>query len=142
MSYNIVKRIPEDVFFTYVVPFLTAKTIFSIVTLLSKEYQTFIKRNEKSIHLILWNGPKPPWAVRDGWSYTHLNRMHYNILHGKGFMSVLKHKMHEDKIIALKKLTNSAYISVCFSGSVQIFSKDFDYSLQQFSFNTKFSLSK
>jgi WD40 repeat protein len=137
MSENIVKIIPEDVFFTYLVPFLSAKTIFSTVTLLSKEYQTFIKKNEKSIHLILWNGPKPPWAIRDGWSYTQLNRMHYNILYGKGFVSVLKYEMHKDKIIALNKLTNSAYISVCFSGSVQVFSKDFDNSLQQFSINRK-----
>ena len=63
--------------------------------------------------------------------------MHYNILHGKGIVRTLKRKLHNDKIVGLKKFSNSTYVSVCFSGSVQIFSKEINHLSQELSIDTK-----
>ena len=118
--------VPRDVFFTHILPFFTHRTIFSALQLISKNHYTFFQKNKSTIDLILWNGPKPPWAVRDGWTYTHLNQMHYNILHGSGRIILLKKKLHSDKIIGLERLFSrrGLYASVCFSGGVKVFAKD------------------
>ena len=92
INLNPVITIPEDVFLKYVVPFSTHQTLFNILNLLSKPSHQFITSNKKSIELILWNGAKPPWAIQYGWTFTHLNQMHYNILHGKGIVRTLKRK--------------------------------------------------
>ena len=137
INLNPVITIPEDVFLKYVIPFLTHQTVFNILNLLSKPSHQFITSNKKSIELILWNGAKPPWAIQYGWTFTHLNQMHYNILHGKGIVRTLKRKLHNDKIVGLKKFSNSTYVSVCFSGSVQIFSKEINHLSQELSIDTK-----